>query len=321
MTRFLRASFACAFVAASVAALFAGTSGAKTSVRTPPGEILVLINNLEEAFTRDFNDLKSNFEVDNFAKRVRDVVGEDPDVVLLQEVNYQTAGLAAERLTARLGSTYSVVIRPRRNTTIEYPTKQVHTETAILINKSTMKVEDKGGYINTSYPLSASAAGQRVQVRRHALAMVSEKATGIKVPLVSVHYAQVSSFKTEKLSNEYRGKWSRAIENKMARKYNADSSERAAVVGGDFNASRCYKGSFASCVEASWWKVFNSSPHNYTDTLRVLDTAEAGVDVIWSQGTPLRGTWDENGDFRYSDKDRFYSDHRMRWVVVKPKST
>ena len=319
MNRFSRAFLSCVLAAAAIAALFA-TAGPASAVRTPDAEILVLINNLEEAFTRDFKDLKNNFEVDNFAERVRDIVPEDPDVVLLQEVNYQTSQLAAERLTARLGSRYAVIIRPRRNTTVEYPTKQVHTETAILINKSTMKVEDKGGFINTSYPLSASAPGQRVQVRRHALAMVSEKATGIKVPLVSVHYAQVSSFKTEKLSNEYRGKWSRAIESKMAKKYNADSSQRAAVIGGDFNASRCVRGSFASCVEASWWKVFNSSPHNYTDTLRVLDTAEAGVDVIWSQGTPLRGTWDENGDFKYSDKDRFYSDHRFRWVVVTPKT-
>ena len=286
---------------------------------TPSGEVLVVTMNLEEAYSMDRGDLNSHFEIGNFADRVRDVVPETPDVVLLQEVNHETSALAAKALTRSLGRRFVVAVRPRKNTTIEYPTKQVHTETAILLNASTMATADKGGFIDTSYPLSAAAPGDRVNVRRHAYMLAREKASGLLVPLVSLHYAMVKSFKSEKLSNEYRGKWSRKIENKLARKYNADSKKRAATVGGDFNASRCVSGEFASCREAAWWKVFNNSPHNYTDTLRALDLP-AGVDVIWSQGKPLRGDWDEQGDFKESDRTRFYSDHRFRWVVVAAKS-
>ena len=264
-------------------------------------------------------DHRDNFEIDNFAKRVRDVVPETPDVVLLQEVNHQTSALAAKRLSERLNQKFIVAVRPVRNTTVEYSTKQVHTETAILLNAATMAVQDRGGFIRTGYPKSAAAPGDRVNVRRHAFMLAREKATGIRVPLVSVHYAMVKSFKSEKLSNEYRGKWSRQIENKLARKYNADSTERAASVGGDFNASRCVSGSFADCKEAAWWKVFTSAPHKYADTLRDLGLP-AGVDVIFSVGNPLRGDWDKAGDFPESDRQRFYSDHRFRWVVVTPKN-
>jgi hypothetical protein len=286
---------------------------------TPDGQILVLTMNLEEAYSMGTGDLGSHFEVDNFAKRVRDVVPIVPDVILLQEVNYETSGLAARKLSSRLNQRFVVAVRPIRNTTVEYPDKQVHTETAILLNSTTMAKEDRGGYIQTSYPRSAAAPGDRVNVRRHAFMLAREQSSGIKVPLVSIHYAMVKSFKTEKLSNEYRGKWSKQIENKLARKYQADSTARAAVAGGDFNASRCVSGQFASCREAAWWKVFTSAPHKYVDTLFDLGLP-AGVDVLFSTGRPLSGDWDKSGDFPENDRGRFYSDHRFRWVTVEPKT-
>lgn len=267
----------------------------------------------------DRGDLRSHFEVDNFARRVRDVVPQIPDVVLLQEVNHETSALAARKLSKRLGQRFVVAVRPVKNTTVEYRDKQVHTETAIVLNSKTMAIGDRGGFIQSSYPKSAAAGGERVQVRRHAFMLARERGTGIKVPLVSPHYATVRSFKTAKLSNEYRGRWSRQIEKKLATRYRADSTSRAAVVGGDFNASRCFSGSYETCKEAAWWKVFTSAPHKYVDTLRELGLP-AGVDVLFSTGRPVTGNWDKNGDFRESDRKRFYSDHRFRWVVVEPRS-
>lgn len=289
------------------------------SRNTPGGQILVLTMNLEEAYSMGTGDLGSHFEVDNFAERVRDVVPQIPDVILLQEVNYETSGLAARKLSSRLNQRFVVAVRPIRNTTMEYPDKQVHTETAILLNSTTMAIENKGGFIQTSYPSSAATPGDRVNVKRHAFMLARERSSGIKVPLVSLHYAMVRSFKTEQLSNEYRGNWSKQIENKLARKYQADSTARAAVVGGDFNASRCVSGQFASCREAAWWKVFTSSPHKYVDTLFELGLP-AGVDVLFSTGRPLSGGWDKSGDFPESDRSSFYSDHRFRWVTVEPKT-
>lgn len=305
-------------LALAVSAPFAPTASAEGR-NTPDGQILVLTMNLEEAYSMGAGDLGSHFEVDNFAERVRDVVPQIPDVILLQEVNYETSGLAARKLSSRLNQRFVVAVRPIRNTTMEYPDKQIHTETAILLNSTTMAIEDKGGFIQTSYPSSAAAPGDRVNVKRHAFMLASERSSGIRVPLVSLHYAMVRSFKTEQLSNEYRGKWSKQIENTLARKYQADSTARAAVVGGDFNASRCVSGQFASCREAAWWKVFTSAPHEYVDTLFDLGLP-AGVDVLFSMGRPLSGDWDKSGDFPESDRSRFYSDHRFRWVTVEPKT-
>ena len=303
-------------VGGSIAAPLASAGRRNTS----DGQVLVLTMNLEEAYSMNRGDLGNHFEVDNFAKRVRDVVPQIPDVVLLQEVNHETSALAARKLSSRLGQKFVVAIRPIRNTTVEFPDKQVHTETAILLNASTMGIDHRGGYIQTSYPRSAAAPGDRVQVRRHAFMLAREKATGLRVPLVSVHFAQVKSFRTEKLSNEYRGKWAKQIENKLATRYDADSTSRATVVGGDFNASRCVTGEFASCREAAYWKIFTSDPHKYVDTLWELDFP-AGVDVLFSTGLPVNGGWDKNGDFPEGDRSRFYSDHRFRWAVVEARST
>ena len=319
MTRYFRAVFICASIALVAAGLFPVIGASAGPRNTEDGQILVLTMNLEEAYSMNQGDLRDNFEVDNFAQRVRDVVPQTPDVVLLQEVNHQTSDLAARKLSQRLGQKFVVAVRPIKNTTIEYPSKQVHTETAILLNSATMAVDDRGGFIDASYPQSAAAPGDKVNVRRHAFMLARERSSGVKVPLVSVHYAMVKSFKTEQLSNEYRGKWSKQIESKLARRYQADSTSRATVVGGDFNASRCVSGSFASCREASYWKVFTSEPHKYVDTLRELGLP-AGVDVLFSTARPLRGDWDKAGDFAGSDRQRFYSDHRFRWVVVEPRS-
>lgn len=313
----IRAAISCGLAAITAAALVVAPASAGAN-NTNEREILILTMNLEEAYSMKRGDHLHNWELDNFAKRVKEVVPQIPDVILLQEVNYQTTYKTARRLSDRLNQKFIIGIRPIRNTTVEYPNKQVHTETGILLNATTMAVEDRGGFIDSTYPSSAAAPGDRVNVRRHAFMLAREKATGVLVPLVSVHYAMVKSFKTEKLSDYYRGKWSEQIENKLARKYKADSTARAAVVGGDFNASRCVSGSFASCKEAAWWKVFTSNPHKYADTLRELGLP-AGVDVIFSVGRPLRGAWDKAGDFKESDRKRFFSHHRMRWVVVTPK--
>ena len=286
---------------------------------TAAGEVLVITSNLEEGYEMEGGDLKNHFEIDNFAERVKNVIPEVPDVVLLQEINHETSLLVARRLTARLGQKFIVAVRPIRETTQEYPDKKVQTETAILLNSTTMGIVDRGGFITTSYPKSASVPGERVSVKNHAFMLAKEKATGVKVPLVSVHFAMVKLFKTKALSDEYRGKWARQIETKMAKKYNADAPERVTMIGGDFNTGRCYTGEFKTCKYAEFYKVLISEPHKYTDSFDALGLP-AGVDNLFTSGTPLRGGWDENGSFPENDRERYYSDHRFRWTVMTPKS-
>lgn len=305
-------------VVAAIAVASGGTALAGPR-NTPRSEILVVTANLEEAYAMDNKDLASHFEIDNFATRVREIIPEIPDVVLLQEVNRETSQLAAARLSARLGQKFVVAVRPIANTTIEYPDKQVHTETAILLNAKTMATENRGGYFAASYPTSATPAGERVQVRRHAFMLARERGTGVKVPLVSLHYAMERSFKTQRLSSYWRAKWSGQIKNLLARRYNADSDRRAAVIGGDFNAAPCLARDFTFCDESAWWKTMTSAPHRYAESGRA-HLIPHGVDALFTRGDPVRAGWDQDGKFAESNRSRFYSDHRFRWAVVAPKA-
>jgi len=311
-----------ALLVVSTAALLGASvpSAAAGGGNTPPTEILVVTANIEEAYAMDNNDLADHFEMDNFAARVRQVVPKIPDVLLLQEVNHKTSALTAERLSARLGQRFVVAVRPIANTTIEYPDKQVHTETAILLNAETMATADRGGYFSATYPKSAAAVGDRVQVRRHAFMLAREKGTRIKVPLVSLHYAMERSFRSDKLSNYWRGKWSEQLKGLLARRYNADSDRRVSVIAGDFNAGRCFRGDFSNCTVAAWWKAMVGTPHPYIEAGRE-HLVPYGVDAIFTTGRAVDAGWDEHGDFAESDRSRFYSDHRLRWAVVSPKKT
>ena len=322
MNRFHRKFLICALVAVtatSVLSAFLAPAGAGPR-NTDSGEILVVTANVEEGYEMEGGDLKDHFELANFAERIKNVIPEIPDVVLLQEVNHETSFLIARRLTAQLGQKFIVAVRPIRESTQEFPDKKVKTETAIVLNATTMSIADRGGFITTSYPKSASVPGERVSVKNHAFMLATEKATGIKVPLVSVHFAMVKLFKSKALSNYHRGRWAKQIETKMAKKYNANSPERVTMIGGDFNAGRCYTGEFKTCKYADFYKILTSEPRKYTDSFDALGLP-AGVDNLFTSGTPLRGNWDEHGSFPERDRARYYSDHRFRWTVMAPKST
>ena len=279
--------------------------------------IVIVTANIEEAFDAGKNDLANHFEMDNFASRVKQIVPKIPDVFLLQEVNRKTSQIVASRLSARLGRKYVVAVQPIANTTIEYPDKQVHTETAILLNSRTMATENRGGYFSGTYP--SSAAVGLVQVRRHAYMLARAKKSGVKVPLVSLHHPLESSFKTAYLSDYYRGKWSSQLKSLIARKYNANSNRRAPMIAGDFNAGRCYKGDFSNCTVAAWWKKMTDARPEYVEAGRE-HLVPYGVDAMFTRGRTVAAGWDENGTFRESDRSRFFSHHRLRWAEIEAKS-
>jgi hypothetical protein len=218
-------------------------------------------------------------------------------------------------LTRRTGQRYIVAVRPIRNTTIEYPDKAWHTETAIVINARTMAVAKRGGYFAALYPSSAAAPGERIQVKNHAHVLLREKGTGLEVPVASVHYTNAGNMRSASVSDYWRGVWSRKLERLMHRRYRASAPAKLSNIGGDFNMVRCASGSFQSCKEAKFWETLTSAPHEYTDSMHDLGFP-TGVDFVFTTGEALRGGIDENGKFPESDRKNYYSDHRFRWTVV-----
>ena len=294
-------------------ALFAPVGAGSTN--TADNRVLVVIANVEEAYGQGTRDTANMFEIANFVKRLVPQTPFFPDVLLLQEVNYKSAGLVAQQMSKKTGQRYIVAVRPVRRTTVVFPNRSVHTETGIVINARTMKIAKRGGFYAASYPKSASAPGVDPHIRRHAHVMLQEKATGLKVPVMSVHFTRERDMKSRTVSNFYRGEWAKEIEALMQRRYRADAAAKASNVGGDFNMVRCVSGNFASCKVARFWKIFTSAPHKYADSLFDMGLP-AGVDIIFTNGDVFDGGWDENGQFPESDRKNYYSDHRFRWAVV-----
>lgn len=284
---------------------------------SPANEIEIVTVNLQEAYTRYVGDLADNFEIGNFVDRVVPDTPYLPDVLLLQEVNYKTTGLVARRLTRRTGQRYVVAVRPIRNTTIEYPDKAWNTDTGIVINAKTMAVAKRGRFYTALYPDSATAPGERINVRRHAHVLLRERGTGLRVPVASVHFAHTRDFRSRSASDYWRGVWARKLESIMKERYGAGSRNTLSTIGGDFNAVRCVSGSFQTCKQARFWSSLTGAPHVYSDSLFDLGLP-MGVDMLFTDGDPQRGGIDEHGKFPESDRRNYYSDHTFRWVLVTP---
>lgn len=282
---------------------------------SPDSRILIVTENIEEAFGMGRNDPGDMFEIPNFVERLIPRTPFLPDVLLMQEVNYKSSAYLAREMTRQSGQRYVVVARPRQRTTIEYPHQSVHEETGIIINAQTMRVVKKSRYTQTDYPRSAAASGQRPQGRRHAHMMLAEKGTDLQVPVMSLHFARTSDMKSLSVSDSYRAEWARKIESLMQRRYGADADGKVSNVAGDFNMDRCVTGSFASCQEARFWKTFTSRPHRYKDS-QYDAGLPIGVDIIFTTGQVFDAGWDEHGKFNESNRKNYYSDHRFRWVVV-----
>ena len=293
------------------------------SRNSPSGQVEIVTINLEEAYSQDPSnprggDLTSHFEIPNFVDRVLSETPHLPDALLVQEVNYETSGLLARELSRRSNQRYVVAVRPSKTTTVEKSDRQIHTETAIILNAATMKVAKSGGYYAAQYPRSAGLSGARVQVTRHAYILAEERGSGVRVPLVSLHFPNAFHFRTEKLSNYWRGQWTKALGRTLERRYNAVSRNDLTNFGGDFNAKACYRGAAPRCsTPAAYWRVLTSSPYKYEDPL--LHRGIDGVDRIMTDGVIVEADWDRDGEFAPSDRARFYSDHRFRWSVVSER--
>ncbi|MCA1703273.1 MAG: hypothetical protein LC808_08415, partial [Actinobacteria bacterium] len=137
------------------------------AANTPDREIVTVIANLNKAYGaihegKSIHDMTS---VKAFVTRALQMTPSFPDVVLLQELRKEGAAAAAKFFTDKTNQKYIVAVGPPRNhPTLDYPGKQVHTETAILLNTVTMKKASAGGFIKSSYSHSQSS-GSKVKVK------------------------------------------------------------------------------------------------------------------------------------------------------------
>lgn len=309
-------------VAAAVMAVLALGALSTTSIagsvadHSPPGQMLVVTTNVQEAWGGTTNDMRSMSELDNYVRRLLNQVPFHPDVVLLQEVRRKSAKYIKGKLTRATGDTYRFGWRPPFRPWTQNPKRRWEMDSAILINAETTRKLDRGGWIDLTYKRSHAADKSiRVETTRHARVSVAERDGGMTLGAASVHlqYGRMLA----RYEDRYQAKWTDKIADTLMNRY--PSTRR--TIGGDFNQDRCRGSSdVRNCRRSPFWANLTTDPWNYDDMLyrAFLDgdngVGLGGVDFIFTTGDT--GAAGSDTSYDKNDPSQFYSDHRFFWGVV-----
>jgi endonuclease/exonuclease/phosphatase family metal-dependent hydrolase len=272
-------------------------------------QVLVVTANLEEAWNAGDNAHSGDLKA--FVRRLDRLAPHAPDILLLQEVTKAASTKVARLLKKRTSNSYSVAAPAGRSPADVKKDKVLTRETAILINRRTMKRVGKRHYIDTSFRKRHGAQGLLREVKRNAVALVRERRTGVTYPVANVHFHTSRQLRSRDLSRRYRKGWVRRVDSFLARKW--PQHHRNAIIGGDFNAQRS-RWSKGHRLTQRWWRalvkrrfrdsVYEVSPFGGVDYIFTRTRiAGAGVDTAYER-KQAAGTSD------------YYSDHRLRWSLL-----
>ncbi|MFN2593508.1 MAG: endonuclease/exonuclease/phosphatase family protein [Actinomycetota bacterium] len=287
--------------------------------RSPSHELLVVTANLDEVFVPQ--DVAHSHDMLVFAHRVRYGVSSAPDVLLLQEVTATVAREVAKRLSREIGKKYVVAVAPGPVAWHMVGDKMFTTETAILLNSSTMRRVGRGHYLTNTYALGDTAPGIPNTSKKVAYALAQQRSTGTMYALASLHFVPNWNFKSRDVSNEYKKRWADRVAHTVKTTY----PRAIPVIGGDFNSPRCLNESARDCQPAPFWSQMTSGLR-FSDTLfsygQIVGLghlpAKPGVDFIFAKA----GTAAAGSDYTYTKADqadpaKFYSDHQFHWALIQ----
>lgn len=310
-----KATLALLVPALLAAALVAPAPVGALPATSPDRQVLVVTANLREAYASG-NDLRDNSDMKVFVRRLLEHARYLPDVLLLQEVRRQSTNFVARHMSRKTGRDYVAVVKPPWDIMKEENGTLVHTETAIVINRSTMARKSRGGYIRTTYDRRDAAPGTRVNVKRHAHIAAAERSSGTRIALMSLRFAHNNDLRSASLGQAYRYKWSNKVASFIASKY-PGTARAMRVIGGDFNAARCVTKN--PCREAAFWKLLTGDRYRYIDAMHHVGEWD-GVDFIFARQQVVAGAIDRtyNADRAERGLEPYYSDHKFRWGVIGP---
>lgn len=295
-----------------LAGAFAIPSAARATDHSPPGRLLVVDTNLQEAWGDEANE---NSEMKNYVSRLLDQLPYLPDVLLLQEVKLKSARYVRDLLTKETGDTYAFGWKPPRVPWTQTPRRRWERDSGILINSATVRKLDTGDWIDLTYERKHAADKiERVETTRHARVSVQERDGDLRIAGASVHlqYGHLD----RRFDTLYQNRWTDKLATTMATKY----PNAVRVIAGDFNKDRCMGDTTVrNCDEAPFWANLTSPDHAYDDALyRVFRDGKegvglGGVDFIFTTGKPE----DAGSDTTYTKSEAtFYSDHRFFWALI-----
>jgi endonuclease/exonuclease/phosphatase family metal-dependent hydrolase len=287
------------------------------SATSPSGKVLVVTTNLRAAWG-DQGDMR--VRMSRYVDRLLNQAPYFPDVLLLQEVKRNSADRVASLLSRRTRDRYVVAVRPPRIPWRQTPKIRTETDSAIVINRTTTKKLDHGGYISLTFKRSDAAdPSKRVEINQHARLSVQEISSGMKLSVASVHF-QYRLLKNRALWRPYQKQWAQKVAKKLGAKYPGTIQ----TVGGDFNRTRCiHPGSGTlTCTKNPFWRKFVNR-HHYMDTIyRVWRDGKkhlglGGVDFIFTKGLPTNAQTDVSYNQRV--RSTFYSDHHFVWATISAR--
>jgi hypothetical protein len=286
------------------------------SASSPPGKMVVVSSNLLAGLG---NQPPMRPRMALYVDRLLNQTPYFPDVLLLQEVKRSSADRVAYLLSKKTGDRYVVAVRPPWVPWHQTPRIRTETDSGIVINATTTKKLDHGGYISLTYKRSdALDPTDRVEINQHARLSVKERDGGLKLGVASVHF-QYKRLKNRGLWRFYQKKWAKKVTAKLTSKYPGTQH----TVGGDFNRPRCiHPGSPLTCKKNPFWRVFVNRRHYRDSIYKVWRDGKkhlglGGVDFIFTKGNPTNARDDRS--YAPQSSTDFYSDHRFLWAVISAR--
>ncbi|MDQ3986906.1 MAG: endonuclease/exonuclease/phosphatase family protein [Actinomycetota bacterium] len=305
--------------AASFLILSPGPAHADPTIPSPAGEVLVVTANLREAYADA--DVADSSDMQVFADRLLAQTPYLPDVLLLQEVNRNSAATVASILGAAAGSPYVVAVDPGLKQNRRTESHVVKVDTAVLINPAGVTSLDPGGFVSSYYDSVAAAAGKKPIIKKHAHTLVEEVAGPLRLSLASVHLVPRGFLASDEVDRKLRKRWSRRVADALSTNYPSTSTDDISVIGGDFNAGHCLLrgGSRNRCEKYTpFWNLLVNG-YGYIDTMRAT-TNPVGVDYVFASEGVSQAGMDRDYQLQLQagtvDPAEYYSDHAFRWAVV-----
>jgi hypothetical protein len=314
---------------------------------SPEGRVAIVSDNVYEA---EAGDAKKPADMRRFVDRLLELMDPDPDnmnpgyaaplipdVVLVQEVRASAVASVKAALEDKTACDFIVAANAAKSpfhwADPKTRTKNIGQDTAVLVNKKTMSVKDKG-YITNSYKKRFAPRGEPVVVKKHAWARVHEKeiddtsATNLlRVAAASVHFPRGNDFKTAAIELTLKRKFAKKIADTLQAKF-ADPDRNGArdddvvhVVAGDLNNKRYLNGDPSDATPM--YDLMTHAPYNYRDGVINLTpglTNPNPIDFLFSTGNFVEAKEDEGNIWGENDPN-FYSNHDLRWGIVEGLDT
>ncbi len=251
------------------------TNVSAASVNTPPGQVLVVTANVEEAF--DSADVADPSDLVLFARELISSTPYLPDVLALQEVSHKSIATVADILSAETGQTYVIAARPPDPLFKVIPGGAINADTGILLNSSTTRATSRGSYLTHKYLRGDKAPDMPISYKRTAIVSFAKKDGSVRGVATSAHWTNAKWLKSREVSQKYRLRWTNQLQRYLRLNF---PRIKMRLPTGDLNTTRGTRTS-SGFLTYPWWTKMTER-FGYKDAVHAI-TRKDGVDHIFGR--------------------------------------